>query len=124
MLADIAHVSGLIAVGLYPNPLPYAHVVTTTTHKTLRGPRGGLILSNHEELFKKFNFSVFPVTQGGPLMHVIAAKAVAFQEALQPSFVDYQEQVVKNARAMVERFKTHQLEVLMGTTHNLSLIHI
>ena len=122
LLADIAHVSGLIAVGLYPNPLPYAHVVTTTTHKTLRGPRGGLILSNHEELFKKFNFSVFPVTQGGPLMHVIAAKAVAFQEALQPCFVYYQEHLVKNARAMVEMFKTHLLEVLMGTTHNHMLV--
>ena len=101
LLVDMAHVAGLVAAGVYPNPVPYADVVTTTTHKTLRGPRGGLILARaNEEITKKLNSMVFPGTQGGPLMHVIAAKAVAFLEALQPEFRDYQQQVVANARAM------------------------
>src|SRR4029079_5513080 len=100
LFVDMAHVAGLIAAGIYPNPVPYADVVTTTTHKTLRGPRGGLILARaNEALEKKLNSLVFPGTQGGPLMHVIAAKAVAFLEALQPEFKEYQKQVVANARA-------------------------
>ena len=101
LMADMAHIAGLVAAGVYPSPVPYADVVTTTTHKTLRGPRGGLILARkNDELTKKFNSLVFPGTQGGPLMHVIAAKAVAFLEALQPEFVTYQKQVLANARAM------------------------
>src|SRR5262249_35278274 len=101
---DMAHVAGLIATGWYPNPLPHADVVTTTTHKTLRGPRGGLILARaNDEVTKKLNSTVFPGTQGGPLMHVIAAKAVAFLEALQPEFKEYQKQVLTNARAMAAR---------------------
>ena len=102
-MVDMAHVAGLVAAGVYPNPVPYADVVTTTTHKTLRGPRGGLILARpHADLHKKFNSLVFPGTQGGPLMHVIAAKAVAFLEALQPEFKTYSAQVVKNAQAMAK----------------------
>ena len=98
---DMAHVAGLVAAGVYPNPVPFADVVTTTTHKTLRGPRGGLILARaNDEITKKLNSMIFPGTQGGPLMHVIAAKAVAFLEAMQPEFEDYQRQVVANARAM------------------------
>lgn len=123
LLADMAHVAGLIAAKLYPSPLPYAHVVTTTTHKTLRGPRGGLILaSNQPDLYKKLNFSVFPVTQGGPLMHVIAAKAVAFREALQPGFVDYQRQVIANAQAMATHFSDLGIPVLSGGTCNHMLL--
>src|SRR5690554_6349707 len=99
LLVDMAHVAGLVAAGLYPNPVPFADVVTTTTHKTLRGPRGGLILSNSEEIAKKINSAVFPGIQGGPLMHVIAAKAVCFKEALSPEFKTYQQQVAKNAKA-------------------------
>ena len=101
-LVDMAHVAGLVAAGVYPSPVPFADVVTSTTHKTLRGPRGGIILARaNDEITKKMNSMIFPGTQGGPLMHVIAAKAVAFLEALQPEFVDYQKQVVANARAMV-----------------------
>ncbi|HJN37230.1 MAG TPA: serine hydroxymethyltransferase [Gammaproteobacteria bacterium] len=123
LLADMAHVAGLIAAKLYPSPLPYAHVVTTTTHKTLRGPRGGMILSaNQPDLYKKLDFSVFPVTQGGPLMHVIAAKAVAFAEALQPDFKSYQQQVMSNAQAMASHFSDLGISVLSGGTCNHMLL--
>ena len=116
---DMAHVAGLVASGLYPNPVPFADVVTTTTHKTLRGPRGGLILARpHPELHKKFNSMVFPGTQGGPLMHVIAAKAVAFLEALQPEFKVYSAQVVANARAMTEVLKQRGYKIVSGGTDN------
>ncbi|MEM7081273.1 MAG: serine hydroxymethyltransferase [Pseudomonadota bacterium] len=119
LLVDMAHVAGLIAAGLYPNPLPHAHVCTTTTHKTLRGPRGGLILSNADEsITKKFNSLVFPGTQGGPLMHVIAAKAVAFKEAQDPLFVDYQKQVVANASAMASRLQSRGYKIVSGGTDN------
>ncbi|MFB9136219.1 serine hydroxymethyltransferase [Vibrio sp. AK197] len=126
LFVDMAHVAGLVAAGQYPNPVPYADVVTTTTHKTLRGPRGGLILSLTNELEKKLNSAVFPCGQGGPLMHVIAGKAVAFKEALEPSFTDYQKQVVKNAQAMAEVFIERGFDVVSGGTDNhlflLSLI--
>jgi glycine hydroxymethyltransferase len=116
---DMAHVAGLVATGLYPNPLPFADVVTTTTHKTLRGPRGGLILARpHPELHKKFNSMVFPGTQGGPLMHVIAAKAVAFLEALQPEFKVYSAQVVANARIMTEVLQRRGYKIVSGGTDN------
>lgn len=116
---DMAHVAGLVVSGHYPNPVPFADVVTTTTHKTLRGPRGGLILARHNEaLEKKFNATVFPGTQGGPLMHVIAAKAVAFKEALLPEFSDYQAQVVKNARVMAAAFIKRGYDVVSGGTDN------
>jgi glycine hydroxymethyltransferase len=116
---DMAHVAGLVAAGVYPNPIPYADVVTTTTHKTLRGPRGGLILARkNDELTKKFNSLVFPGTQGGPLMHVIAAKAVAFLEALQPEFKDYQSQVVANARTMCARLQARGYRIVSGGTDN------
>ena len=116
---DMAHVAGLVAAGVYPNPVPYADVVTTTTHKTLRGPRGGLILARkNDELTKKFNSLVFPGTQGGPLMHVIAAKAVAFLEALQPEFKGYQSQVVANARAMCARLQARGYRIVSGGTDN------
>lgn len=103
LMVDMAHIAGLVAAGLHPSPIPYAHVTTTTTHKTLRGPRGGMILSSNE-VNEKFNFNkaIFPGTQGGPLMHVIAAKAVCFKEALEPEFKEYQMQVVKNAKASVK----------------------
>jgi glycine hydroxymethyltransferase len=118
-LVDMAHVAGLVAAGVYPTPVPYADVVTTTTHKTLRGPRGGLILARaNDELAKKFNSLIFPGTQGGPLMHVIAAKAVAFLEALQPEFRDYQRQVVANARAMAEGLMARGVEIVSGGTDN------
>ena len=118
-MVDMAHVAGLIASGLYPNPMPFADVVTTTTHKTLRGPRGGLILARpHEELHKKFNSMVFPGTQGGPLMHVIAAKAVAFYEALQPEFKTYSAQVIANARAMTRVLKQRGFKIVSGGTDN------
>jgi len=118
-LVDMAHVAGLVAAGVYPSPVPYADVVTTTTHKTLRGPRGGLILARaNEELTKKFNSLIFPGTQGGPLMHVIAAKAVAFLEALQPEFRDYQRQVVANARAMAAALMARDVKIVSGGTDN------
>jgi glycine hydroxymethyltransferase len=118
-LVDMAHVAGLVASGLYPNPVPYADVVTSTTHKTLRGPRGGLILARpHAELHKKFNSMVFPGTQGGPLMHVIAAKAVAFYEALQPDFKVYSRQVVSNARAMTQVLQERGYQIVSGGTDN------
>ena len=127
LFVDMAHVAGLVAAGLYPNPLPFADVVTTTTHKTLRGPRGGLILcQSNPDLEKKLNSAVFPGGQGGPLMHVIAAKAVAFKEALTPEFKTYQAQVVKNAQAMAEVFLERGYDVVSGGTENhlflLSLI--
>ena len=119
LFVDMAHVAGLVAAGLYPNPVPVADVVTTTTHKTLRGPRGGLILARaNPELEKKLNSLVFPGTQGGPLMHVIAAKAVAFKEALQPEFKDYQQQVIANARAMARVFLERGYKIVSGGTDN------
>lgn len=117
LFVDMAHVAGLVAVGLYPNPVPIADVVTSTTHKTLRGPRGGLILARaNPDVEKKLNSLVFPGTQGGPLMHVIAAKAVAFKEALEPEFKDYQQQVLNNARAMADTFQERGYKVVSGGT--------
>jgi glycine hydroxymethyltransferase len=119
LMIDMAHVAGLIAAGVYPNPVPYADVVTSTTHKTLRGPRGGVILAKaNEELEKKFNSAVFPGSQGGPLMHVIAAKAVGFKEAQSPEFVQYQKQVVVNARAMAATFIDRGINIVSGGTDN------
>jgi len=119
LMVDMAHVAGLIAAGLYPNPVPFADVVTSTTHKTLRGPRGGVILAKaNEELEKKFNSAVFPGGQGGPLMHVIAAKAVSFKEAASDDFKTYQEQVVKNAKVMAETFIERGIKIVSGGTHN------
>jgi glycine hydroxymethyltransferase len=125
-VVDMAHVAGLVAAGLYPNPLPHADVVTTTTHKTLRGPRGGLILARaNDEITKKLNSLVFPGTQGGPLMHVIAAKAVAFLEALQPEFKTYQQQVQKNARAMAARLQSKGFPIVSnGTDNHLFLLSL
>lgn len=118
-MADIAHIAGLVATGLHPSPIPYADVVTTTTHKTLRGPRGGMILCN-EEAAKKFNFNkaVFPGIQGGPLEHVIAAKAVCFKEALQPEFKTYQEQILKNAKALSKGLMNRGVKIVSGGTDN------
>jgi len=118
-MVDMAHVAGLVAAGVYPNPVPYADVVTTTTHKTLRGPRGGLILARpNDELHKKFNSMVFPGIQGGPLMHVIAAKAVAFLEALQPEFKVYSAQVIANARTMTQVLQQRGYRIVSGGTDN------
>lgn len=127
LLVDMAHVAGLVAAGVYPNPLPHAHVVTTTTHKTLAGPRGGLILSacDDETIYKKLNSSVFPGNQGGPLCHVIAAKAVAFKEALQPDFKAYQQQVVTNAKAMVSVMQERGYKIVSnGTDNHLFLLDL
>jgi len=126
LFVDMAHVAGLIAAGEYPTPVPHAHVVTTTTHKTLAGPRGGLILSNEgEELYKKLNSAVFPGGQGGPLMHVIAGKAVAFKEAMEPEFKAYQANVVKNAKAMVGQFQERGYKVVSnGTENHLFLVDL
>jgi glycine hydroxymethyltransferase len=118
LMVDIAHIAGLVAAGLHPNPLPYADVVTTTTHKTLRGPRGGLILTNDEELGKKFNKAIFPGIQGGPLMHVIAAKAVALGEALKPEFKEYQKQVLKNAKVLADELTKDGFRIVTGGTDN------
>ena len=115
-MVDMAHFAGLVAAGIYPSPLPFADIVTTTTHKTLRGPRGGMVLSNDEALGKKVNSAVFPGLQGGPLMHVIAAKAVAFGEALRPEFVSYAEQVVANANVLAETLKQKGLDIVSGGT--------
>ncbi len=115
-LVDMAHIAGLVAAGVHPSPFPHAHVATTTTHKTLRGPRGGMILTNDEALAKKFNSAIFPGLQGGPLMHVIAAKAVAFGEALRPEFRDYAKQVVANARALADRLVQGGLDIVTGGT--------
>ncbi|VFP82167.1 serine hydroxymethyltransferase [Candidatus Erwinia haradaeae] len=120
LLVDMAHIAGLIAADIYPNPLPYAHVVTSTTHKTLAGPRGGIILAKggNQLLYKKLNASVFPGGQGGPLLHVIAGKAVAFKEAMEPEFKIYQENVAKNAQAMLKIFLTRGYQVISGRTYN------
>lgn len=118
LFVDMAHIAGLIAAGLHMSPLPYADVVTTTTHKTLRGPRGGVILTNNEDLAKKFNKAIFPGTQGGPLMHVIAAKAVCFHEALQPEFKAYQKQVVTNATALANALLQQGFDLVSGGTDN------
>ncbi len=118
LMVDMAHIAGLVAAGEHANPMLYAHVVTTTTHKTLRGPRGGVILTNDEEIAKKINKAIFPGTQGGPLMHVIAAKAVAFGEALTPEFKAYQHQIVLNAKAMSERFLANGVNLVSGGTDN------
>ena len=125
LLVDMAHFSGLVAAGIHPSPLPHAHVVTTTTHKTLRGPRGGMILSNDDALGKKFNSAVFPGLQGGPLMHVIAAKAVAFGEALRPEFKDYARAVVANAQVLAARLASRGCAVIAGGTDtHLALIDL
>ena len=117
-MVDMAHYAGLIAAGVYPNPLPHADVVTSTTHKSLRGPRGGIVLTNHEDIAKKVNSAVFPGIQGGPLMHVIAGKAVAFHEALQPSFKDYQQQVLDNADALATTLIERGLRIVSGRTES------
>ncbi len=125
LMVDMAHIAGLIAAGVHPSPVPYAHVVTTTTHKTLRGPRGGMILCNDEEIYLKINKAVFPGTQGGPLMHIIAAKAVALGEALTPEFKEYQTQVVKNAAALCAGLKANGLEIVSnGTDNHLMLLKL
>lgn len=118
LMVDMAHIAGLVAAGVHPSPIPYADVVTTTTHKTLRGPRGGMILCNDDEIYKKINSAIFPGTQGGPLMHIIAAKAVCLGEALKPEFKAYQQQVVKNAAALAEGLKTEGFRLVSGGTDN------
>ncbi len=118
LMVDIAHIAGLVAAGLHPSPIPYADVVTTTTHKTLRGPRGGLILSKDEEFGKKFNKAIFPGIQGGPLMHVIAAKAAALGEALKPEFKEYQKQVLRNAKVLAETLTKDGFRIVTGGTDN------
>jgi len=125
LLVDMAHVSGLVAAGVYPSPVPHAHVVTSTTHKTLRGPRGGFVLTNDSDIAKKVNSAVFPGTQGGPLCHVIAAKAVAFKEAASDEFVDYQKRVVANAKAMAKTFIERGINVVSnGTENHLMLVNL
>ena len=122
---DMAHIAGLVATGLHPSPMPYAHVVSTTTHKTLRGPRGGMLLTNDEELARKLNSAIFPGSQGGPLMHVIAAKAVALGEALKPEFKTYQEQVVRNAAALANGLVNRGMKLVSGGTDNhLALVDL
>ena len=122
---DMAHIAGLVAAGLHPSPVPYAHVVSTTTHKTLRGPRGGMLLTNDEDLAKKLNSAIFPGSQGGPLMHVIAAKAVALGEALKPEFKTYQQQVVKNAAALADGLVKRGMKLVSGGTDNhLALVDL
>ncbi len=118
LMVDMAHIAGLVATGEHPSPIPFADVVTTTTHKTLRGPRGGVIMTNNEEIFKKINKSIFPGIQGGPLMHIIAAKAVAFKEALDPSFKDYQHQVRLNAKILAKVLEEGGLRIVSGGTDN------
>ncbi|WP_422041832.1 serine hydroxymethyltransferase [Roseibium sp.] len=122
LMVDMAHIAGLVAGGVHPSPVPHAHVVTSTTHKSLRGPRGGLILTNDEAIAKKINSAVFPGLQGGPLMHVIAAKAVAFKEALQPEFKAYARAVVDNAKALSEALKEQGLDIVSGGTDNHSML--
>ena len=126
LMVDMAHFAGLVAADLYPSPIPYADVVTSTTHKTLRGPRGGVILAkSNPDLEKKFNSYIFPGTQGGPLMHVIAAKAVAFKEALQPEFKEYQKQVIKNAKAMANTLQERGIKIVSnGTENHLLLLNL
>jgi glycine hydroxymethyltransferase len=121
-MVDMAHFAGLVATGLYPSPIPHAHVVTTTTHKTLRGPRGGMVLTNHEDIAKKINSAIFPGLQGGPLMHVIAAKAVAFGEALRPDFTTYQKAVVENAKVLAETLVEQGLAIVTGGTDSHLLL--
>ena len=124
-MVDMAHIAGLVAAGAHPSPMPYADVVTTTTHKTLRGPRGGLILTNDEELAKLINKAIFPGIQGGPLMHTIAAKAVCFGEALKPEFTDYANQIVKNAAALAEQLLKEGFKLVSGGTDNhLMLVNL
>lgn len=118
LMVDMAHIAGLVAAGVHPTPMPYAHVVTTTTHKTLRGPRGGMILTNFENIAKLVDKTIFPGIQGGPLMHIIAAKAIAFKEALEPSFKEYQEQVVKNAKALASELEKGGVRIVSGGTDN------
>lgn len=118
LMVDMAHIAGLIAAGVHPSPVPYAHVVTTTTHKTLRGPRGGVIMTNDEEIAKKIDKTIFPGIQGGPLMHIIAAKAVAFKEALTPEFIEYQKQIVKNAQTLAKVLENGGLRIVSGGTDN------
>ncbi|MBP3321297.1 MAG: aminotransferase class I/II-fold pyridoxal phosphate-dependent enzyme, partial [Clostridia bacterium] len=118
LMVDMAHIAGLVAAGVHPSPVPYADVVTTTTHKTLRGPRGGLILTNSEELAKKINSGIFPGTQGGPLMHTITAKAVCFGEALKPEFKEYQARVIKNAKVLSEALIEEGFNLVSGGTDN------
>ena len=117
-MVDMAHIAGLVAAGLHPSPVPYADVVTSTTHKTLRGPRGGLILCNDEELGKAFNKAIFPGTQGGPLMHVIAGKAVCFGEALKPEFKEYQKNVIDNCQALVKGLLARDIKLVSGGSDN------
>ena len=117
LMVDMAHIAGLVAVGLHPNPVPHAHFVTSTTHKTLRGPRGGLILCK-EEFAKAIDKAIFPGIQGGPLMHVIAAKAVAFQEALQPEFKDYQKRIIENAQTLATALQEKGYRIVSGGTDN------
>ena len=125
LLVDMAHVSGLVAAGVYPSPIPHAHVVTSTTHKTLRGPRGGFVLTNDEAIAKKVNSAVFPGSQGGPLCHVIAAKAIAFKEAASDEFVEYQKQVVANAKAMAATFMQRGINIVSnGTENHLMLVSL
>ncbi len=121
-MVDMAHFAGLVAAGIFPSPLPHAHVVTTTTHKTLRGPRGGMVLTNHEDIAKKINSAIFPGLQGGPLMHVIAAKAVAFGEALRPDFITYQKSVVANAKALAATLVEQGLAIVTGGTDSHLLL--
>ena len=126
LMVDMAHIAGLVAAGLHPSPVPYAHITTTTTHKTLRGPRGGLILTNDEDLAKKINSAIFPGIQGGPLEHVVAAKAVSFKEVLDPAFKEYAANVIKNSKAMVEVFlKDPDFRIISGGTENhLFLVNV
>ena len=124
-MVDMAHIAGLVAAKLHQNPVPYAHIVTSTTHKTLRGPRGGIVLTNDEEIIKKINKTIFPGIQGGPLMHVIAAKAQCFYEALQPEFIEYQKQVIKNAKVLCQTLKDEGFRIVSGDTENhLMLIDV
>lgn len=125
LMVDMAHIAGLIATGLHPSPMEYADVVTSTTHKTLRGPRGGIILTNNEEIAKKIDKIIFPGIQGGPLMHVIGAKAECFYEALQPEFIEYQKQVIKNAKALADTLKSEGLRIITdGTDNHLLLVDV
>ena len=125
-MADISHVSGLVAAGLYPSPIPYADVVTTTTHKTLIGPRGGLILAKeNEELHKKLNSALFPGSQGGPLMHIIAAKAVCFKEAMEPEFIEYQKQILANAKELSNSLMEKDIDIVSnGTANHMFLVNL
>ena len=118
LMVDMAHIAGLVATGLHPSPFPYADVVTTTTHKTLRGPRGGMILTNNEEIAKKIDKIIFPGIQGGPLMHVIGAKAECFYEALQPEFKEYQKRVLKNIKVLAKRLEKEGFRIVSGGTDN------